>query len=74
MDKGCRVGRNYHDYEECMERHPDTAVVRMDSVVGSKGGKVLLTFFVKVSLMLFFSPEVTGRRETKKQTQTADWK
>lgn len=46
VDKGCRVGRNYHDYEVCMEQNPDTAVVRMDSVVGSKGGKVLLTVFL----------------------------
>ena len=38
----CRVGRNYHDYEVYMEKYPDTAVVQMDSVIGSKGGKVLL--------------------------------
>lgn len=33
VDKGCRVGRNYHDYEVYMEKHPDTAVVQMDSVI-----------------------------------------
>lgn len=55
VDKGCRVGRNYHDYEVYMEKNPDTAVVQMDSVIGSKGGKVLLTvYFVNVSLMLGF--------------------
>ena len=49
VDRGCRVGRNYHDYEVYMEQHPDTAVVQMDSVIGSKGGKVLLTiYFVNV--------------------------
>ena len=49
------MGRNYHDYEVYMEQHPDTAVVQMDSVIGSKGGKVLLTiYFVNVSLMLGF--------------------
>ena len=38
-----------------MEKHPDTAVVQMDSVIGSRGGKVLLTvYFVNVSLMLGF--------------------
>ena len=43
-------GRNYHDYEVYMEQHPDTAVVQMDSVIGSKGGKVLLTiYFVNVT-------------------------
>ena len=51
-------GRNYHDYEVYMEQHPDTAVVQMDSVIGSKGGKVLLTiYFVNVSLMLGFLRE-----------------
>ena len=41
-----------------MEKHPDTAVVQMDSVIGSKGGKVLLTiYFVNVSLMLGFLRE-----------------
>ncbi len=55
VDKGCRIGRNYHDYEVYMEKNPDTAVVQMDSVIGSKGGKVLLTvYFVNVSLMLGF--------------------
>ena len=58
VDRGCRVGRNYHDYEVYMEQHPDTAVVQMDSVIGSKGGKVLLTiYFVNVSLMLGFLRE-----------------
>ena len=38
-----------------MQKHPDTAVVQMDSVIGSKGGKVLLTiYFANVSLMLGF--------------------
>jgi IS30 family transposase len=55
VDRGCRVGRNYHDYEVYLEKHPDTAVTQMDSVIGSKGGKVLLTiFFVETSLMLAF--------------------
>lgn len=55
IDRGCRVGRNYHDYEVYMEKHTDTAVVQMDSVTGSEGGKVLLTiYFVNVSLMLGF--------------------
>lgn len=58
IDRGCRVGRNYHDYEVYMEKHLDTAVVQMDSVIGSKGGKVLLTvYFVNVSLMLGFLRE-----------------
>lgn len=55
VDRGYRIGRNYRDYEVYMGKYPDTAVVQMDSVIGSKGGKVLLTvFFVNVSLMLGF--------------------
>ena len=58
VDRSCRVGRNYHDYEVYMEKYPDTAVVQMDSVIGCRGGKVLLAiFFVNVSLMLGFLRE-----------------
>lgn len=55
VDRGCRIGRNYHDYEVYMEKYPDTAEVQMDSVIGTKGGKVLLTiYFVNVCLMIAF--------------------
>ena len=55
IDKGCRVGRSYKDFEIFMEKNPDTAVVQMDSVIGSTGGKCLLTIhFVESSLMLAF--------------------
>ena len=58
VDKGCRVGRSYKDFEAFLEKHPDTAVVQMDSVIGSKGGKCLLTIhFVESSLMLAFLRE-----------------
>lgn len=49
------MGRSYHDYEVYLEQQPDTAVPPMDSVIGSKGVKVLLTvFFVEMPLMLAF--------------------
>ena len=55
VDKGCRLGRSYKDFEAFMEEHPDTAVVQMDSVIGRIGGKCLLTIhFVESSLMLAF--------------------
>ncbi len=55
VDKGCRIGRNYEAFEAFMDKNPDTAVVQMDSVIGSKGGKCLLTIhFVECSLMLAF--------------------
>lgn len=55
VDKGCRIGRSYKDYEAFQEKNPDMAVVQMDSVIGTKGGKCLLTIhFVESSLMLAF--------------------
>ena len=54
VDKGCRIGRNYEAFGAFIEKNPDTAVVQMDSVIGSKGGKCLLIHFVDCSLMLAF--------------------
>ncbi len=55
VDKGCRLGRSYKEFENFMEKNPDTAVVQMDSVIGNVGGKCLLTIhFVESSLMLAF--------------------
>lgn len=55
VDKGCRIGRNYEDFQSFLEKNLDTAIVQMDSVIGSKGGKCLLTIhFVDTSLMLAF--------------------
>lgn len=55
VDKGCRIGRNYQDFQEYLEKNPDTPIVQMDSVIGSVGGKCLLTIhFVESSLMLAY--------------------
>ncbi|WP_312355888.1 IS30 family transposase [Aminipila sp.] len=55
VDKGCRIGRNYEAFSSFIEKNPDTAVVQMDSVIGAKGGKCLLTIhFVDTSMMLAF--------------------
>lgn len=55
VDKGCRIGRNYQEYLKYKEKNPDLAEVQMDSVMGVKGGKCLLTIhFVESSLMLAF--------------------
>ena len=55
VDKGCRIGRNYESFQAFIEKNPDIAIVQMDSVIGSKGGKCLLTIhFVDTSLMLAF--------------------
>ena len=51
-----REGRTYDDFKAYMEAHPDTPVVEMDTVKGSREkGKVLLTMiFVKYSFLLIF--------------------
>ncbi len=55
VDKGCRIGRNYEDFGKFMEEHPDSTLVQMDSVIGERGGKCLLTIhFVDTSFMLAF--------------------
>ncbi len=55
VDKGCRIGRSYQEYLKFKEKNPDLAEVQMDSVIGAKGGKCLLTIhFVESSLMLAF--------------------
>ena len=55
VDKGCRIGRNYKNFCEFLEKTPDVNIVQMDSVIGEKGGKCLLTIhFVECSFMLAF--------------------
>jgi IS30 family transposase len=63
VDKGCRIGRNYEAFVSYMEKNPDTPVVQMDSVIGSKGGKCLLTIhFVECSLMLAYLRDANTSR------------
>lgn len=55
VDKSCRIGRTYQDFQDFLSGWPDCPVVQMDSVVGRKGGKVLLTLhFIKSEFMLAF--------------------
>lgn len=55
VDKQCRIGRTYDDYCLYMKEHSDTPVVQMDSVEGTKSGRVLLTLhFTTPQLMLAF--------------------
>jgi len=55
VDRACRVNRTYLDYKQFMADHPGLPVVEIDSVEGTKGGKVLLTIhFVSPQLMLAF--------------------
>ncbi len=58
IEKKCRIGRTYDDYKLYVDNHSDIPIVQMDSVEGTKGGKVLLTIhFVNCSLMLAFIRE-----------------
>lgn len=57
IDKKCREGRTYRDFLAFMNENPDTAVVQMDTVEGTKGQgeAVLLTIhFTEPQLMLAF--------------------
>ncbi|WP_375372941.1 transposase [Clostridium sp. CF012] len=70
-----RIGRNYNDFQAFLAKNQDTTVVQMDTVIGSKGGKCLLTIhFVDTSLMLAFlrdantSKSVTDIYETLYET------
>ena len=58
VDKNCRLGRTFQDFQDYIQEHPDTAIVQMDSVEGVKGGKVFLTiFFVQSDLLLIYLRE-----------------
>lgn len=63
VDKACRVGRTYQDYQLFLEENPDIAITQLDSVEGKKGGKVLLTIhFVKAEMMLAYIREHNDSR------------
>jgi len=53
VDKSCRNGRTYEDFLNFLKLYPDTPVVEIDSVEGTKGGKVLLTIHFTDSLFMF---------------------
>ena len=55
VDRACRINRTYEDYKAFMAEHPELQAVQMDSVIGTVGGKTLLTLiFPKSELMLVF--------------------
>ena len=54
-ESGNRVGRTFNDFVKLIEDNPNLSVVEMDTVHGTRSGKVLLTFmFRNCSLMLAF--------------------
>lgn len=55
VDKRCRIGRTFEDFNAFLDEHPGIPVTQIDSVEGRKGGKVLLTIhFVKAECMFAF--------------------
>jgi IS30 family transposase len=53
VDKKCRIGRTYHDFKSFTKDHPDLIIVEMDTVEGTKGGKVLLTLHFTIPQLMF---------------------
>lgn len=55
VDTKCRINRKHEDFKNYCQEHPDFPIVEMDSVLGRRGGKVLLTIhFNNCGLLLAF--------------------
>lgn len=66
-----RIGRTFEDFTKFLEDNPDTPVVEMDTVYGTRSGKVLLTFiFRNCSLMLAFLINHCNQRCVKEVIDT----
>ena len=66
-DREFRKGRSYDDFQKLLKENPSTPVVEMDTVEGTKGGKVLFTLmFRNCSLMLAFLLESKTQEEVKR--------
>jgi len=46
VPRGIKIGRTYAGYLAFMEEHPDLPVTEMDTVIGTIGGKVILTMIL----------------------------
>ena len=67
VDKACRIGRDYNCFLEFLEKNPDSPIVQLDSVIGKRGGSVLLTIhFVKTEMMLAFLREYNDSKSVIK--------
>jgi IS30 family transposase len=55
VDAKCRIGRDWECYQKFIAEHPGLPLTEMDTVEGTKGGKVLLTLmFMPYCFMLAF--------------------
>lgn len=66
VDKKCRIGRTYEDYQKFMAENPSLPVVQLDSVEGIKGGSVLLTvhFVLQLFQLAFLRKSNTSQSVT----------
>lgn len=63
VDKACRIGRTFEDFQKFHEENPSIPIAELDSVEGEKGGPVLLTIhFVLPKLQLAFWREANDSR------------
>lgn len=71
VDPACRKGRTYKNFEAFITENPDRRSVQMDSVIGSQGGKVLLTIhFTDIRFMLAFLRDANTARSV---SNIFDW-
>lgn len=55
VERKCRIGRTYADYQLFIVENPGTPVTKMDLIEGVKGGKVILTLmFMPYGFMVGF--------------------
>lgn len=55
IDAQCRIGRTWEDYQKFIAEHPGLPLTELDTVEGTKGGKVLMTImFMPYAFMLAF--------------------
>lgn len=70
-ETNARKNRNYDDFTKYCNLNPDDSIVEMDTVEGTKGGKIFLTMLFRNSkLMLIFLLESKTQKEVKK---VFDW-
>ena len=56
VDKACRIGKTYQDFLAFLKEHPELPVTQMDSVEGTRDGKVLLTIQNPELTLAFVNP------------------
>ena len=55
VDKHCHIGRSFSDYLRYIREHPGKSIVQMDTVIGRKGGKTILSLlFTNCDMQLYY--------------------